>query len=147
MSESRVFGLFGWLIGGLAFAVIGGRLWDSPWLFAVFAVLVVVFIVNRWNARRRAKKLGYSVHYHSPGLVRGGDKDVEIVYLEGDNKIYFKGVLGDKHERDTLFVPDAVVWDAEMESWAKGRRAEIVGRVFKDSVTRNFSIADSADRK
>lgn len=146
MSRNSV-GLSGWFFGIFGFAMVGGLFWNwSPWAFGVFTALVLYFLTKMFIENRQARIRGYSVEYMSPYIYGGGENEGAIDYREGENWILFKTLERGKNDRDLVYVPSAKAWDEEMRPWAKGRRAEIVGRIAKDKIMRNRVIVESEDR-
>ncbi len=127
-----------WALAALILAVVANGLWRlSPWAFGIFAVVAALVAGHTIVQRHRAHKLGYWVEHLSPGQLRAGEDEIAVIYHEGQNQIVFSGIERRRPDRNLIHVPGAKVWDATVESWARGRRSEIVGRILNDNKIAN----------
>ena len=88
----------------------------------LFILFGVGFWINyKWNLARQ-KKRGYIIE---PG---GGAEDMLIYYREGENSIYLYGERKDGF----VIVPSNAEWERSMPEWAKGRKGQIMERIYAD---------------
>jgi hypothetical protein len=132
-----------WALAVVILAVVANALWKlSPWAFGVFVAVAASVAIHTLIEHRRARKLGYSIEHLSPGQLRGGENEIAVVYHEGDNEIVFSGIERSRPNRTLIYVPGPKQWDTAVESWARGRRSEIVGRLLKDRIVKRHEIVE-----
>lgn len=84
----------------------------------------------------RARRRDWRIEPLGPAQLRGEDDEIAVVYHEGHRSLWFGGTRGGRGARDRLIVPSREAWDAAVEPWARGRRAEILERLNTDLYVR-----------
>ncbi|MBM3977319.1 MAG: hypothetical protein FJ299_10055 [Planctomycetes bacterium] len=133
----------GWTLLAVMCAFVTKALWQwSAWAAGAFAVVCAAGALSVYAAQRRARRRGYWIEYLSPNQVRGGSEQFAIVYHEGEQEIWFNGLVRSPRERDLLHFPGAEAWTAAVDAWARERRSEILERLREDAIVRRCDLVE-----
>ena len=72
----------------------------------------------------------------SPGLLRGAEGELALVYHEDEKSLWFTGV-------DKVRFPSALKWENKMPGWAKQRRDKIIERIRRKYPQHCMSVDDT----
>jgi len=113
------------------------------WAEALIGVLASLALIVAATMRARRGSHGWRVEPLGAGQLRGDPDEVAVVYHENGEQLWFGGRRRGRGQRDVLEVPSREAWDAAVEPWARGRRAEILERVRGNAyVRRRVELVD-----
>jgi hypothetical protein len=107
------------------------------WLWILVAAAGLAAWLGALGARRNRTRRGWWVEPLSAARLRGADDEVALVYHEGERSLWLGGTWAGPGARERIHLPGAKDWDALVEPWARGRRAEILARLSSDAYVRS----------
>ena len=75
-------------------------------LLMIFISVPVLVKIIEWNEKKKEKRLGYRIEYHSPNSLRDGPDDFAIVYHQDGKDIWYYGKIINNEYILNLDIPE-----------------------------------------